>query len=238
MKAIKEFFKSITVFEYCLWGGSVLAIVLSFALCGSRNYFSLAASLIGICGLILTAKGNVLGQVSTVLFSAFYGVVSYYFRYYGEMITYLGMTTPIAIVSVIAWLRNPYGGKKTQVTINRLKPREYAFSVLLSFAVTVAFYFILRALNTANLIWSTASVLTSFAASYLLVRRSPYYAVAYACNDIVLIVLWSLSISESMESVSMVVCFAVFLVNDIYGFVNWLLLRKKQTSEQIQNPPQ
>lgn len=231
MKAIKEFFKSITVFEYFLWGGTMLAIVLAFVLCGNRDYFSLAASVVGACGLIITAKGNVIGQFTTVLFSVFYGVVSYYFRYYGEMITYLGMTTPIAVVSVITWLRNPYGGKKTQVTISRLKKREYAFSVLLSCAVAGAFYFILRALDTANLVWSTASVLTSFLASYLLVRRSPYYAIAYALNDVVLIVLWSLMISDNAEAVSMVVCFGAFLVNDFYGFVSWLLIRKKQASE-------
>lgn len=234
MHRVKEFFKSITVFEYFLWGGTVLAIALSFALCGNRNYYSLAASIIGACGLIITAKGNVIGQFTSVLFSVFYGIISYYFRYYGEMITYLGMTMPIAIISIAAWLRNSYGGKKTQVKINRLSKKEYLFSVFLSCAVATAFYFILRALNTANLVWSTVSVLTSFLASYLLVRRSPYYAVAYAFNDIVLIVLWALMISENREAISMVVCFSAFLVNDIYGFVSWLLIRRKQTLDSVE----
>lgn len=50
-------------------------------------------------------------------------------------------------------------------------------------------YFILRAFNTANIIPGTISVTTSFVAVYLTFRRSPYFALAYAANDVVLIVL-------------------------------------------------
>lgn len=32
-----------------------------------------------------------------VLFSLLYGIISYAFAYYGEMITYLGMTMPMAV---------------------------------------------------------------------------------------------------------------------------------------------
>ena len=45
---------------------------------------------------------------------------------------------------------------------------------------TVGFYFILRALGTANLLVSTASVATSFLAAMLAACRNPYYALVYA----------------------------------------------------------
>ncbi len=228
MQRIKRFFKSITLFEYLLWGGSVTAIVLAFVLCRNTNYYSLTASLIGVTALILVAKGNVAGQFLSIVFAAFYGVVSYAFRYYGEMVTYLGMTAPIAVATAVVWLKHPFSGNNTQVKINRLSVLEYALSFLLGIAVSVAFYFILRAFDTANLIWSTASVFTSFYAVYLSLRRSPYYAAAYAVNDVVLIVLWSLTARSDTESVAMIVCFSAFLLNDLYGFVNWLRMQKKQ----------
>ena len=55
------------------------------------------------------------------------------------------------------------------------------------------FYFFLEYFNTANIVPSTVSVTTSFLAVYLTFRRSPYFALAYAANDIVLIVLWVLA---------------------------------------------
>ncbi len=232
MKRIKDFFKSITVFEYCLWGISVVGMILAFILCKNTNYYSLAASLIGVTGLLFIAKGNVIGQFLSILFSVFYGIVAYASHYYGEMFTTLGMNTPIAIATAVVWLRNPFSGDRKQVKINRLSLTEYGLSFLLSVAVAVAFYFILGALKTANLIWSAVSVFTSFYAVYLLLRRSSYYGIAYSANDIVLIVLWSLEARQNLEAVAMIVCFVAFLANDFYGFVNWLRMQKKQQNNQ------
>ena len=96
--------------------------------------------------------------------------------------------------------------------------------------ITGIFYFILKYFNTANLIPSTISVTTSFVAVYLTFRRSPYFALAYASNDIVLIILWILASIYDAKYISVVVCFVAFLVNDIYGFVNWCKMKKRQVS--------
>ena len=95
-------------------------------------------------------------------------------------------------------------------------------------AVSVIFYIILRALNTANLIFSTVSVATSFFAASLTYLRIPYYALAYAANDIVLIVLWALASAADASYVPMILCFTTFLVNDIYGFISWRRMEKRQ----------
>lgn len=105
----------------------------------------------------------------------------------------------------------------------------------LTIAVTAAFYFILSALGTANIIPSTISVTTSFAAAYLTARRSPYYALFYAMNDIVLIVLWALAAAEDSGYISVVICFAVFLINDVYGFISWKRMEKNQTETADQS---
>ncbi len=228
MKRLKEFFKTITVFEYCLWGGGILAIVLSFFLCGNSDYLNLAGSIWGCTTLIFLAKGNVAGQIMSLIFSAYYGYVSFKTGYYGEMITYLGMTAPIALAATIGWLRHPFRGNRAEVEIARPKLLYYVIVLVLSLPVSTAFYFILRALGTANLAWSTVSVLTSFIAVSLSLLRSPYYAAAYAANDIVLIVLWSIATAHNNEYIALVVCFAVFLAEDLYGLVNWLRMRKKQ----------
>ena len=70
--------------------------------------------------------------------------------------------------------------------------------------------------------------MTSFVASYLMVRRISYYAIAFMCNDVVLIVLWILASFDDLSYLSMVACFLTFLVNDLYAFTRWKLREKKQ----------
>lgn len=225
---MKRFIKYFTKEEIILWCTSVLLIVMSFCVFDRENYMTLAASLIGVTSLIFNAKGNPFGQLLMVIFSLLYGIISYSFSYYGEMVTYLGMTMPMAVVALIAWLRNPYNGNKAQVRVNRISKREVVLMWILAAVVTVIFYYILTYFHTANIVPSTLSVTTSFIAVYLTFRRSPYFAVAYASNDIVLIVLWVLASLTDIRYVSVVVCFVAFFVNDIYGFVSWKKMEKRQ----------
>lgn len=230
MKNIRKYFSKE---EKILWLISALAIIISFVLFDRTNYMTLAASLIGITSLIFNAKGNPMGQLLMVLFSLLYGVISYTFSYYGEMITYLGMTMPMAIFALISWLRNPYEGNKAEVQVNQLEQKEIICMGIGSLGVTAIFYFVLVHFHTANIIPSTISVTTSFLAVYLTFRRSPYFALAYAANDIVLILLWLLASMSDITYLSVVVCFAAFLVNDFYGFVSWQKMKERQKKLEI-----
>ncbi len=214
--------------EIALWCVSVILIFVSFFIFDRVSYLTLIASLIGVTSLIFNAKGNPIGQLLMVLFSILYGIISYELAYYGEMITYLGMTMPMAIVALVAWLKNPYEGNRAEVKVNEIGKRETLFLCALTAAVTLVFYFILDFFKTANIVPSTLSVATSFIAVYLTFRRSPYFALAYAANDIVLIVLWVMASVCEVRYISVVVCFAAFLINDIYGYLSWQRMKVRQ----------
>lgn len=224
MKKLKYFSKT----DVALWSLSVVSITLSFLIFDRESYLTLIASLIGVTSLIFNAKGNPFGQLLMVIFSIIYGLISYGFSYYGEMITYMGMSGPMAFFALVSWLRNPFEGKKSQVKVNRISKKEICFMVCLTAVVTVLFYFILQYFNTANLVFSTLSVTTSFAAVYLTFRRSPYFALVYALNDIVLIILWVYASFSDITYLSVVICFVMFLINDIYGFISWLRMENNQ----------
>lgn len=223
----KNPFRDLTKFELTLWLLGILATLVSFVTSGFEDPLTAIASFVGITALIFVAKGYVFGQILTVIFSLFYGFISFYLRYYGEMITYLGMSAPIALFTVIEWIRHPYEGTK-EVEIVCLTKKRTIFMIMSTVAVTIAFYFILHALGNASLVVSTVSVATSFLASFLLFSRSPYYALAYAANDIVLIILWVIATVSDVSYLPMVMCFVMFLANDIYGFVNWKRMQKRQ----------
>lgn len=220
-------FRDLSRGERRLWLCSMAVVAASFALSGGGDWLSAIASLIGVTALIFVAKGYVLGQVLTVVFAAFYGVISFFFHYYGEMITYMCMTAPIAVMAVVSWLRHPYQGSR-EVTVQDVTCRQVVIMSVWAVVVTAAFWFILGALGTARLTVSTLSVTTSFVASYLTFLRSPWYALAYAANDVVLIILWVLAAMADISCLPMVFCFVMFLINDLYGFFNWQRMRRRQ----------
>lgn len=214
--------------EIILLSLSFSLIILSFIIFDRKNYLILIASLIGIISLILNAKGNPIGQLLMVVFSIIYGIISYTFSYYGEMITYLGMTLPMSIFAFISWFKNPYQKNKIEVKINTLSKLDIFSMIILSIITTTIFYFILVYFNTANIIFSTISITTSFIAVYLTFKRSSFYAIGYALNDIVLIILWTLASFENVSYISVVVCFIIFFFNDLYGFICWSSMKKRQ----------
>lgn len=223
-----------STFEISLWFFSIILIVSSFFGFKTGDYLTLIASLIGATSLLLNAKGNVIGQILTVIFSIIYGIISFSCAYYGEMVTYLGMTAPIAMAAVITWIRNPAQKGHLEVKVNHLSKKEYSLLGVLSILVTIAFYFILNYFHTAQIYLSTLSVLTSFLASYLTMRRCENYALAYASNDIILIILWILATSQDRRYFSVIICFVVFLINDIYGYYSWRRMKKKQKNSSAE----
>lgn len=230
MSKFKNYFSKTDI---TLWLSSIFLIIVSFCIFDKESYMTLCASLIGVTSLIFSAKGNPFGQLLMIIFSLLYGIISYTFAYYGEMITYLGMTMPMAIFALISWLKNPYNGKKSEVKVDSLSANESIFMWIITVVVTILFYFILEYFNTSNIVPSTISVTTSFVAVYLTFKRSPYFALAYAANDIVLIILWILASLSDVCYISVVVCFVAFLFNDIYGFISWQKMKLRQSKNII-----
>ena len=220
-------FASLSPLEWTILIVSIVGVITSYLLAPSGSVLNLIASLVGVISLIFVSKGMVFGQILMCIFAILYGIVSLRFAYYGEMITYMGMTLPMAALSVFEWLRHPYGEGK-EVAVGRLTVPRVALMLAITAAVTVAFYFILAALGTARLLVSTVSVATSFLAAYLTFLRSPLYALAYAANDAVLIVLWIFAGLADPSSLPMIICFLMFFINDMYGFFYWLRMQKRQ----------
>lgn len=206
-----------------------LAVVIScIVLTPTASIVTRMAVLVGVVSLIFLAKGDVWGQALMVVFSILYGITSWQFRYYGEMITYLGMTLPMAVLGLVSWLRHPFDGNAAQVEIHRLTGCQKIVMVVGAVAVTGLLGWVLYWLHTPNLLFSVLSITTSFVAAYLTYCRSSYYALAYAANDVILIVLWVLASVKDKSFTPMIACFLVFFANDLYGFFSWKRREKEQ----------
>lgn len=213
--------KNLSRKEWLLWIGSLCVLIFSNIISGNIDWLTLFATITGVTSLIFAAKGNVWAQILMIIFSILYGIISYRFRYWGEMITYLGMTLPMAVWSAFTWFKNPSKKNKNEVAVQKLD-RGHIFALIFStIIVTIIFYFILKLLGTPNILLSTISITTSFIAASLTMLRSSYFALGYAANDIILIILWALAAAKDPVYFPVIINFIIFFLNDIYGFICW-----------------
>ena len=225
-------FKNLSKKERLIWIVSLVVVFISNILSDNSDLLILLAAMIGVTSLIFAAKGNVWAQILMIIFSILYGIISFRFRYWGEMITYLGMTFPMAVWSAITWIKNPSKENGSEVAIQKLHLKHWILLIFFGTVVTIGSYYILRILNTPNILFSTVSIATSFFAASLTMLRSSYYALGYALNDIILIVLWILASIQDSVYIPVVINFTIFFFNDMYGFICW---RKRELKQQVRS---
>ena len=224
---LKEFFRNWTIFEICLLVLSPI-IVLTVGIVFHSDALTIITSIVGICCALLLAKGFVLGQFFGVSIVVLYSIVSFRNAFYGEMIIYIVIMLPMYIWGIIEWIKHK-NNRTGSVEVNTIKWKEWLIISLCAVAIFVGFYFLLKTLNTSELIISTLSVVDNVFAVYLLARRSRYGFVSYIMNDLILIVLWGIPVIQgNLLVLAMLINPIVNLVNDSYGVVNWTKLQRKQ----------
>ncbi len=224
---MKKAIKSLEGVDIAVWGISVILIVISYFLSSSGSIPNTLTSILGVTALIFVAKGQVLGQILLAAFAVLYGIVSFFQCYYGETLICFCLSLPLSAFAIITWYKHPYD-KSGEVSVRHIRKTDFLALIPLTAAVTAAMYFVLSSIGTANVVWSTVSIATSFIAAGLMVLRSPYFALGYVFNDIVVIILWSSAAIHDPSAISMVVCFLGFFINDSYSFVCWRIREKKQ----------
>ena len=74
-------FRNFKKHDWVIWILSVIVVATSNILIGEIQIFTLCATVIGVSALIFVAKGNVWGQILTVIFSILYAIASWQCRY-------------------------------------------------------------------------------------------------------------------------------------------------------------
>lgn len=206
-----------------------LALITTMSICFHASWISAVAGLLGLSCVIFAAKGKIISIFLTWGMIVFYSILSYKNKYYGEVFINLCMMFPMTIISLVAWLKNL--GKDYVVKVNSITEKEIIIVGAVAVAAFVAFYFILRALNTSRLVFSTISIVTSVLATYFQSRRSKYGFLAFLINDAVLCVLWLSATLEDIKNVAMATAVSMFILCDIYGFISWSVMQKRQKND-------
>ncbi len=224
---MKEYFKDWSKFEIALITVSIVSIIVSGVIFKSWIIVTIS-SIISVITALLQAKGKVESQFFALVECLIYAIVSYFNKYYGEVMLSLIFTLPMTIVAIISWIRHK-NEKTDTVKVNEVKLKEWIILAFMSVFVFIGAYYLLKYFNTSELLVSTISIIASLLAVYLIARRSKYCFIFYLLNDIILIILWGLPvISGELLLIPMLINPLTLFINDAYGSFNWNKMEKEQ----------
>ena len=227
--------KGYNLVDLILIGLGITIVTISGILFNSKWYI-IISTLLGLLCVFTQAKGKIATQFIGIIYFCFYIFISYSSKYYGEALLYLIIMLPMYVYGVIHWLSNR--DKKDNVVIVRsnLSLKEWLISGFSFIVVAIGVYFILKTLNTAQLIISCLSFLSMLPAVYLLIRRCKWNQVAFLINDFIVPILWIfLVINGDLSFLPMCIYHIFQITYDIYGLIEWIKLEKKQQNKNTAN---
>ena len=193
------------------------------------KWYVFVSTILGLLCVFTQAKGKIATQFIGVIYFCFYIFISYTQKYYGESILYLTIMLPMYIYGIIHWLSHKDKQDNVVLVRSNLPLKEWIYAGIGFLVVSTGVFFLLRALNTAQLVVSTLSFVSMLPAVYLLIRRCKWNQVAFLVNDFIVPILWIFLITEGKYYFLPLCIYHIFQVTyDIYGLIEWIKLEKKQ----------
>lgn len=224
-KGIMNYFEDWTTFELVwLILSSAVMVVLSFI--WKDSAIALISGVTGIIGVVLCAKG----KISTYLFAtinvALYAYISYQNRLFGEVMLNAAYFLPMNVVGFFLW-RNK---KDDDGDVLTKKLSSKGLGILFtSLIVGILLYWkVLNMLNGNLQLIDSITTVSSVIALILQVLRYKEQWLIWIIVNIVSVGMWALLLNTPDGSITMIVMWAAYLVNSIYGYVNWTKLNKQQ----------
>jgi nicotinamide mononucleotide transporter len=226
-------FKNWTRFEIgWLFTFTLINIYLFFA--WSDSLLGLISSISGMLCVVLVAKGKIANYYFGIVQTLTYAYIAYGYGLYGEVMLNALFYFPVQFIGIYMWKKNitDQGVKGEDVKVRSLTKTGWVYTVLSILILTIGYGFFLKYLG-GNLVWTdSATNVLSIAAQILMLKRYTEQWLLWISVNILSIFLWlGALISQGGNDISMLVMWSAFLVNSIYGYVNWRTLSIKQVQE-------
>ncbi len=213
------------IIDLILLGTGLISLMVVSIVFSSPWYIFVNTILALLC-VFTQAKGQVITQFFGIICFIFYSYISFKQKLYGEVILYIFVMLPIYIYGALHWLKNRNNNDKSIVNVRKSLPKTEVIIMLIAvFIMFFCVYYLLKALNTAQLLLSTIAFTSTVPAVYLLARRSIWNQVVFLLNDIFVPIMWlNFAIQGDLTLIVMVLYHIFQIIYDVYGLYVWLKL--------------
>jgi nicotinamide mononucleotide transporter len=228
---MKNYFKDWNTFERVwLLAFTLVNIYLFFA--WHDTIIGLVASITGMLCVVLTAKGRISSFYFGLVNILAYSWVAYQSAYYGDVQLNMLYFLPMTFVGIYYWKKNQRKDKKqTDIKVRSLAVKEKIIWLIVSLVVLAIYGLFLKYLNGTLPFVDASTTIFSIIATILLNKRLTDQWYYWIMVDVLSIVMWVYIFITRGSDVSMLVMWAAFLVNAIYGYYNWRKMERSQNGK-------
>ena len=212
-------FSIVNVFLYLKWDSGLIGLI---------------SAMSGMLCVVLVAKGKISNFVFGIVNTATYAYISYGYGLYGESMLNALFYLPTQFIGLWMWQRHRSVNKvrDEDIEIKRLSVKGWAIVIASVVVGAYAYMHVLMALDAQQVRIDSVAVVMSVVAQILLTLRYAEQWVLWILVNLLSIVLWVVTLSQSGGSdYTMPVMWTAFLINSIYGWINWLKLQQGKTAQ-------
>lgn len=222
----------LNAFDYFLILGTTAVSIASSLLGEGWDTIGFIVAVTGIINLVLCAKGNIWNYAFGIVYNAIYVYIAWHSKLYADSAIYLLYYLPMQFVGWAQWKKNQ---NQESGAVNAVHlTRRQAFALLIAAAVLIPlFAWILSrpAIGDSQPWLDAATTVISILAMYMMVKAIAEQWYIWIVLDAAQVIKWTVATIRGEEHAAlMLVMFAFFLANAVYGLIQWNGLAKQASA--------
>jgi len=220
-------------FDWFLILGTTVVSILSSLLGEGWDTLGFIVAVTGIVNLVLCAKGNIWNYIFGIVYNAIYVYISWKSKLYADSAIYLLYYLPMQFVGWYNWKKNR-DQESGAVNVVHLT-RRTALILLAAAAVLIplfAWILGLPAIGDSQPWLDATTTVISILAMYMMVKAIAEQWYIWIVLDAVQVVKWTVAtVNGEPHAALMLVMFAFFLANAVYGLIQWNRLARPSSDQ-------
>lgn len=193
------------------------------------------SSISGILCVIMAAKGKIATFFFGVIQAATYAYISFGYGLYGEAMLNAFFFLPFQFIGFWLWRKNRNTENKVSgedVYAKRLTLKQWAVLIPVIIVSIIGYALILTSMDAQQVRLDSAAVVLSVFAQFLMTFRYAEQWVMWIIINVLTITMWFLTlVQQNGNDWTVFAMWCAFLVNSIYGYINWRKLAKNQQAQ-------
>ena len=219
----------LNAFDLFLILGTTAVSIASSLLGDGWDTLGFIVAVTGIINLVLCAKGNLWNYLFGIIYNAIYVYIAWHSKLYADSAIYLLYYLPMQFVGWAQWKKNQ---NQDSGAVNAVHLTRKTALVLLAAAIVLIplFAWILSrpAIGDAQPWLDATTTVVSILAMYMMVKASAEQGYIWVVLDAVQVIKWTVATIRGEEHAAlMLVMFAFFLANAVYGLIQWNRLARQ-----------
>lgn len=223
---MKDFLKSLTKFELGLIISICLINIYLGFMDGSNDFIGLIACITGVICVVMTAKGHISCYYFGIINILTYIYIAYISKFYGEVMLNGLYYLPMQFIGIFMWKKNI--NNDTNLVKGKVMSKKQLLILVLVSIIGISIYgIVLQKLNGNLPIIDAMSTVLSVLAMYLSVKMFAEQWLLWIVVDVITVMMWIFSyLNGEPNSMVMIVMWIAYLLNAVYGYINWKKLAK------------